>query len=201
VRTHWKDQEQKQHQAFSTEPEGDSLTPYQARGLLTRARIKAPFDTIDNVKAKIDNVKAKIQDEEDQRPLSRPSLARRHILDQLGTSLTSSLLEGPLSTSIRLARQDARSHEQFLPPTKAWSMPRGATSRHKCLHHDVWGTDYPHHASTLAGGQCGQLAPVGALIQPCSAAQPSPHHHLQPCSTQAPSEALKHPLRRAQAYG
>jgi ribosomal protein S5 len=44
--------------------------------LVTRARIRAPFDgeivsheagssnTIDNVKAKIDNVKAKIQDEE-----------------------------------------------------------------------------------------------------------------------------------------
>jgi multidrug resistance efflux pump len=53
------------------------LTPSQARGLLTRAHIRAPFDgeiislevkspdTIDNVKAKIDNVKAKIQDEED----------------------------------------------------------------------------------------------------------------------------------------
>jgi hypothetical protein len=47
------------------------------RGLLTRARIRAPFnddiisretrfsDTIDNVKANIDNLKAKTQDEED----------------------------------------------------------------------------------------------------------------------------------------
>jgi multidrug resistance efflux pump len=53
------------------------LTLSQARGLLTRAWIRAPFDgeiisnktrfsdAIDNVKAKIDNVKAKIQDEED----------------------------------------------------------------------------------------------------------------------------------------
>jgi hypothetical protein len=53
------------------------LTTSQARGLLTRAQIRAPFhgeiislemessDTINNVKAKIDNVKAKIQDEED----------------------------------------------------------------------------------------------------------------------------------------
>jgi hypothetical protein len=53
------------------------LTPSLAGGLLTRARIRAPFDneiispkttrhsnTIDNVKAKIDNVKAKIQDKE-----------------------------------------------------------------------------------------------------------------------------------------
>jgi hypothetical protein len=59
---------------------------------VTRAQIRAPFngeiislevksfDTIDNVKAKTDNVKAKIQDE-DQRPLSRPSLARRHVPD------------------------------------------------------------------------------------------------------------------------
>jgi hypothetical protein len=38
-------------------------------------------DTIDNVKTNIDNVKAKIQDEEDQRPLSRPSLTRRPIPD------------------------------------------------------------------------------------------------------------------------
>jgi hypothetical protein len=33
-------------------------------------------DTIENVKAKIENMKAKIQDKEDQRPLSRPSLAK-----------------------------------------------------------------------------------------------------------------------------
>jgi hypothetical protein len=58
-----------------------------------RAQIRATFDgeiisfevkssdTIDNVKANIDNVKAKIQNEEDQGPLSRPSLARRPIPD------------------------------------------------------------------------------------------------------------------------
>jgi hypothetical protein len=61
-------------------------------------------DTVDNVKAKIDNVKVKIQDE-DRRPLSRPSLARRPIPDQLGASPTSSPLEGPPSTSLRLTRQ------------------------------------------------------------------------------------------------
>jgi hypothetical protein len=66
-----------QRQVFSTEPVRESLTPSRARGLLTRAQIRAPFDgeiispevkssdTIDNVKAKIDNMKAKIQDQED----------------------------------------------------------------------------------------------------------------------------------------
>jgi hypothetical protein len=57
------------------------LTPSQAWGLLTRARITTPFDgeiispkttrhsnTIDNVKAKVDNVKAKIQNKEERRP-------------------------------------------------------------------------------------------------------------------------------------
>jgi multidrug resistance efflux pump len=77
ARTHREDQEQNQHQTLSAEPERDPLTPSQARELLTRARIRAPFDgeiishetrffdTIDNVKANIDNVKAKTQDDED----------------------------------------------------------------------------------------------------------------------------------------
>jgi hypothetical protein len=77
-----------------------------------RARIRAPFDgeilshemeSSDNVKAKIDNVKAKIQDEKDRRPLSRPSLARRPIPDQLEASSTSSPLEGSPPTSLCLA--------------------------------------------------------------------------------------------------
>jgi hypothetical protein len=53
-----------QHQAFSTEPERESLPPCQPRGLLTRAQIRDPFDgelislemessdTVDNVKAR-----------------------------------------------------------------------------------------------------------------------------------------------------
>jgi hypothetical protein len=68
------------------------LTLSQARGLLTRASIRAPFegeiispkiarhsDIIDNVKAKIDNVKAKIHDKEEERPWSKPTLARRPV--------------------------------------------------------------------------------------------------------------------------
>jgi hypothetical protein len=75
-----------QHQAFSAEPVHESLTPSQARGLLTRAQIWAPFDSeIISLEVKssdtIDNVKAKIQDEEDKGSLSRPSLARRLVPD------------------------------------------------------------------------------------------------------------------------
>jgi hypothetical protein len=43
VRTHQEDQKQNQHQAFTTEPEHDSSTPSTARGLLTRAQIRAPL--------------------------------------------------------------------------------------------------------------------------------------------------------------
>jgi hypothetical protein len=68
-------EEQHPHQAHSADPERESSTHPQARGLLTRARIMALFDgkktslitrksnTIDNVKTNIDNVK--IQDEVD----------------------------------------------------------------------------------------------------------------------------------------
>jgi hypothetical protein len=142
-------------------------------------------DTINNVKAKIDNVKAKIQDEEDWGPLSRPSLSRRHVPDQLGASPTNSPLEGPLPSSLRLARQVSASHnkpldshEQFPYPTEAWTTPRRAAPRGKCLQRDAWGTDSPHHANTPAGGRRGQLAPTGVLIWPCSVARPSHCHHL-----------------------
>jgi hypothetical protein len=72
-------------------------------------------NTIDNMKTKIDNMKAKIQDEEDRGPLSRPSQARRQIPEQLGASPTSSPLEGPLPSSLRLARQVSTSHDKFAP--------------------------------------------------------------------------------------
>jgi hypothetical protein len=61
----WKIKNKDRHKAFSTEPVCESLTPSQARGLLTRSQIRDPFDseiitlevessnTIDNVKAKI----------------------------------------------------------------------------------------------------------------------------------------------------
>jgi hypothetical protein len=98
---------------------------------MTRAQIRAPFDgeiishetrfsdTIDNVKAKIDNVKAKTQDEEDRGPLSRPSLARRPVPDQLGAPPTSSLLEGPL-------REVFASHDKSPPRTTSLYLARQA---------------------------------------------------------------------------
>jgi hypothetical protein len=53
---------------------------------LKRAQIRAPFDgeiiTLEGESSDtIDNVKAKIQEKKDQRPQSRPSLARRLVPD------------------------------------------------------------------------------------------------------------------------
>jgi hypothetical protein len=151
------------------------------------------------VKAKIDNIKTKIQDEEDRGPRSRPTLARHHASDQLAASLTSSPQEGSPPRSLRLAREVSTSHELPPTPTEVWAMTRSASLVHERLHHDAWGNDSPHHANALAGGPCKQLAPPRALMRVCPAVQPSHQHHLQLCHTQASPEALKHPLRRAQA--
>jgi hypothetical protein len=104
-------------------------------------------------------------------------------------------------TSLCLARQASALRELFPTLTEAWATTSGATPRHEHLHCNAWGTDSPRHAGTPTGGPSEQLAPTGALMRVCSAAQPSHRHHLQPCYTQAPPEALKHPLRRAQANG
>jgi hypothetical protein len=134
---------------------------------------------------------------------------------------TSSLLEGHPPTSICLARKVSTSHDKSLPrttslclarqdsvprelpltPTGAWTTTRGASLGRKRLHHDTWGTDSPQQASAPASGLRKQMAPTRALMQVCPAAQPSHRHHLQLCHTQASPEALKHPLRRAPAYG
>jgi hypothetical protein len=44
ARTHWELEQHHQDQDPSAEPERDFVTPLQARGLLTRARIRAPFN-------------------------------------------------------------------------------------------------------------------------------------------------------------
>jgi hypothetical protein len=114
------------------------LTATQARGLLTRARIRAPFDggiisptktkhanTIDNVKAKIDNVKAKIHDKEERRSWSRPTLARRPVFGQLAASPTSFPLEEP-------PRQVSASHERSLPRATSLHLTREVRSQLVC---------------------------------------------------------------------
>jgi hypothetical protein len=45
----------------------------------------------------------------------------------------------PHTTSLYLARQAARSHEQSLPPTKAQTKTRGAIPVCEHLYHNTWG--------------------------------------------------------------
>jgi hypothetical protein len=110
----------------------------------------------------------------------------------LGQQVSASYDESPPHTiSLRFAREDSILRELPLIPTGAWATTRGASLGRKRLHHDVWATDSPHHASAPAGGLRKQLAPTRALMQVCSAAQPS-HHHPTPLhasfarGTQAP---------------
>jgi hypothetical protein len=130
------------HQHQDRPPEPEHVTPTQTRGLLTRARIRAPFDgdiispkktrhsnTIDNVKAKIDNVKAKIQDKE-RRSWSRPTLARRPVFGQLAASPTSFPLEEPprqvyATTSLCLEKPPPRTRSPA--PTGAWAQTHGTS--------------------------------------------------------------------------
>jgi hypothetical protein len=119
----------------------------------------------------------------------------------VGSISTGSLLEGPPPTSLRLARQVSAPREPPLTPTGVWATTFGASLGRGHLHHDAWGTDSPRHASAPAGGLRKQLAPTRASMRVCPAARPSHRHHLRLCHTQASPEALKHPLRRAPAYG
>jgi hypothetical protein len=137
------------------------------------------------VKAKIDNVKAKIQDEEDQGPRSRPTLARRQVSDQLAASPTSSLQEGS-------PREVSASHEKSPPrttyPDSDW-----------CVGHDTQrelrtrvppptriGERFPVPCKYTSWRPCKQLAPTRALMLACLVARPSHRHHL-PLSTCKPS--------------
>jgi hypothetical protein len=114
----------------------------------------------------IDNVKAKIQYKEDWGYLSRPSLARRLVFDQLEASSTSLLLgrgfsdkSPPHTRSLRLARQVSASHEESPPCTRSLRLTfddflvrtsslrlrprhgpqkRGATPTHELLRNDTW---------------------------------------------------------------
>jgi hypothetical protein len=151
ARTHRGREEHHQHQDHPAKPERDSLTPSQARGLPTRARIRAPFDgeiispkttrqsnTIDSVKAKIDTVKAKIQDKEERRPWSRPTLARHPAFSQLAASPTISPLE-------ESPRQVSASHDKSSPrmrspaPASTWAQMHSVSTTT-----DVCGGTIPH---------------------------------------------------------
>jgi hypothetical protein len=107
-----------------------------AKLVLTRARIRSPFDgdiispktirrsnIIDNVKAKIDNVKAKIQDKEEKEPWSRPTLAIRPVFGQLAACPTSSTLEVP-------PRQVSASHKKSPPRTRSLHLARQVSASH-----------------------------------------------------------------------
>jgi hypothetical protein len=172
------------------------LTPSQARGLLTRARIRAPFDgeiissktkrhsnTIDNVKAK-----AKIQEKKERRPWSRPTLARRPISGYLAASPTSSPPEGP-------PRQFSASHNKSPPrtrslaPTGTWAQTHSISATT-----DVRGGTIPHVAEVeqLATMQATRsnkglnagLTGCAAITSPSSPALP---HASSARGTQAPS--------------
>jgi hypothetical protein len=120
------------------------------------------------------------------------------ISNQFPTRWTPSEQSPPSTTSLRLTRQAARSHEQFPTSSEAWSTTRGATPG--------WNVFTATRGGPIPRAmQAQQLVAVRAAgpdrsLNVCTTAQPSHRHHLQLCSTQASPEALKHPLRRAQAY-
>jgi hypothetical protein len=75
-------------------------------------------------------MKAKTQDEEGWRPLSRRSLVRRPVRDQLGAPPTSSLLEGPL-------RGVSSSHEESPPRTRSLCHARAVPDSDWGVGHDT----------------------------------------------------------------
>jgi hypothetical protein len=208
---------------FQIRPSGARIP---LRGM-TRAQIRAPFDgeiispktwlsdTIDNVKSKINNVKAKTQDEEDPGPQSRPSLARRPVLDQLGASMTSSLPEGPPPTSLRLARQVSASHDKSPPLTTSLSLAQRILRPVRVPPNSDWGVGHDtrhdpgiqtppprrmgnqfptpcNHTSWQTTQAADPDRGLNAGLLNC-AAIPSPSYPTQP--PQALPEALKHHLR------
>jgi hypothetical protein len=151
ARTHRELEEHHQHQDRPAEPERDSLTPTQARGLLTRAWIRAPFDseiislkTADHYPrggvlcslASSLRMTVPLQTTTSRRSppftwcsayvvvcrsWSRPSLARRPVFSQLATSPTSFPLEEPFSAS----------HKESPPRTRSLCLAQEVSTSHE----------------------------------------------------------------------
>jgi hypothetical protein len=179
-----------------SEPERDSLTPSQARGLLARARIRAPFDgerIFLKHKVTQHHWQCEGQDWRCQGQDSRRGGLRTPIKTHTGK--TSSLrpvgcisdqfpTRGILTTSLRLAHK---------------SPPRTTSPRLRLVR-GPWHTARAQGASTTTDARGGtiphtmqiqQLAamqaadPTRALMLAWPAARPSHRHHLPLCHTQA----------------
>jgi hypothetical protein len=102
--------------------------------------------------------------------MSRPSLARRLVPDQLGASPTSSLLDEPPPSSLRLARQVSASHDKPLVRTSSSQLRVRRGPRHAARPRDEMssplrvGDRFPAPCKHSSWWRCEQLALTEALM-------------------------------------